>query len=64
MTSPQTRLNDAVMRAEARSTRHIIGAWLTALVVAAALVLLARMGLQLALDLPEIAARAIALRGM
>ena len=64
MTSPQTRMNAAVIRAEARNARHILGAWLTALVVGAALVLLARMGLQLALDLPEIAARAIALRGM
>lgn len=64
MNAPQSALNHAAIRAEARDARRIAGPVAAALCLACAAVLLAMMALHLALALPDLAAEAVARRGM
>jgi hypothetical protein len=64
MISPFTALNSAAIRAEARASRQRLAALAAAICLAAAVLLLAHMALQVAVNLDTIAARAIATRGM
>ncbi len=58
--SPFARLNAETLRAEGRARRIGIGATALAGLIALALVLIAHMGLQLALHLPDIIATSAA----
>lgn len=64
MITPQAHLNARQMRADRIARTRIIGAWICALTVGAGTLMMAHMALGLALDLPEITARAAALSGM
>lgn len=58
--SPFTRLNAAAIRAERRDRRAAIAATATAAALATVVVLLGHMGLQLAVQLPDILSQSAA----
>lgn len=64
MTSPFTAINTAAIRAEARHRANLAGHLLCLIILAAALTALAHLTLQTALALPDLTARAAALKGM